>query len=97
MGRHVIGTVPPSITCSVPVSEDGRSDARNAIRSATSCGLPPAQWYAAKRVHNGHGLPDFIVAGAGFLRDTNGQTFEPGSAMPPGKALTTRTPLGELP
>lgn len=34
-----MGTVPPSIVYSVPVIEDARSGARNAIRSATSSGF----------------------------------------------------------
>jgi len=36
---QAVGTVPPSITYSVPVIADARSEARNATRSATSCGF----------------------------------------------------------
>lgn len=37
--RQAVGTVPPSITYSVPVMEPARGDATNAMRSATSRGL----------------------------------------------------------
>lgn len=36
---HAVGTVPPSITYSVPVMEAARSEARNAIRLAISAGF----------------------------------------------------------
>ena len=36
---QAVGTVPPSMTYSVPVMEAARGDARNATRSATSPGL----------------------------------------------------------
>jgi hypothetical protein len=37
--RQAVGTVPPSITYSVPVMEPARGEATNAMRSATSRGL----------------------------------------------------------
>jgi hypothetical protein len=37
--RQAVGTVPPSITYSVPVMASARGDATNAMRSATSRGL----------------------------------------------------------
>jgi len=47
---QTVGTVPPSITYSVPVIEAARGDARNATRSATSLGragrpmgIPPSE------------------------------------------------------
>ncbi len=47
---HRVETVPPSIRYSVPEIEADRGDARNVIRSATSCGaagrptgIPPSQ------------------------------------------------------
>jgi hypothetical protein len=36
---QAVGTVPPSMTYSVPVMEAARGDARNATKSATSPGL----------------------------------------------------------
>jgi thioredoxin reductase (NADPH) len=36
---HAVGTVPPSMMYSVPVMEAARGEARNATRSATSCGV----------------------------------------------------------
>ena len=36
---QAVGTVPPSMTYSVPVMEAARGDARNATKSATSLGL----------------------------------------------------------
>ena len=36
---HTVGTVPPSITYSVPVMVAARSEARKAIRLATSSGF----------------------------------------------------------
>src|SRR3981189_1637150 len=53
---HTVGTVPPSITYSVPVIEAARGDARNATRSATSLGragrpigMPPSELIRASR------------------------------------------------
>jgi thioredoxin reductase (NADPH) len=47
---HAVGTVPPSMMYSVPVMEAARGEARNATRSATSCGfagrpsgMPPSE------------------------------------------------------
>ena len=47
---HAVGTVPPSMTYSVPVMEAARGEARNATRSATSrgfagrpSGMPPSE------------------------------------------------------
>jgi hypothetical protein len=37
--RHAIGTVPPSITYSVPVIEDARGETRKPTRSATYVGF----------------------------------------------------------
>ena len=37
--RHTVGTVPPSITYSVPVMALASGETRNAMRSATSLGL----------------------------------------------------------
>lgn len=48
---QVVGMVPPSITCSDPVMDEARSEARKAIRSATSFGaagrprgMPPREF-----------------------------------------------------
>ncbi len=37
--NQTVGTVPPSMTYSVPVMDAARGDARNVTKSATSCGL----------------------------------------------------------
>jgi len=36
---YTVGTVPPSMTYSVPVMDPARGNARNATRSATPCGF----------------------------------------------------------
>jgi len=47
---YTVGTVPPSMTYSVPVMDPARGDASNATRSATPCGfagrpigMPPSE------------------------------------------------------
>lgn len=40
MVAHTVGTVPPSITYSLPVIDEARSEMRNATSSATSSGGP---------------------------------------------------------
>jgi hypothetical protein len=53
---YAVGTVPPSMTYSVPVMEAARGEARNATRSATSCGfagrpsgMPPSEFITILR------------------------------------------------
>src|SRR3984893_6190457 len=58
---HAVGTVPPSMTYSVPVMEAARGEATNAIRSAPSLGLAGGtEWYSTEPNHDDP-LPTFII------------------------------------
>src|SRR3546814_515659 len=91
---QAVGTVPPSITCSVPVMLPARSEARNAIRLATSSGvdgrpigMPPSDAMIRR-------LPSSTPAPSSSPSRLANSTAASVSIQP-GETRTTRTPSGD--
>src|SRR5690606_26248476 len=91
---YAVGTVPPSITYSVPVMVPARSEARKAIRLATSSGLdgrpigiPPSESMIIR-------LPRSMSPPCSEPNRLASSTAASVSIQP-GDTRTTRTPLGD--